>query len=161
VRSKASKAVSSHRTPKNDGRFLMATEKRAPTAADYVAFAVSPALIMTLVGSLVWFLVTVCYQGDFVWRLRWILSFFVFAAVLIARISMRGDISARAWVYGIALAIPTWLGMQFFVDYPEESGLRPWTWALNILFLAIVWWCAHRLTKDCTLLEDEEEDGEG
>src|SRR5262245_47899071 len=117
---------------------------------------------MTLVGSLVWFLVTVVYQGDYSWRLRWILGCFVFAAVLIARISMRGDISARAWLYGIALAIPTWLGMQFFVDYPEDIGLKPWTWALNILFLGIVWWCAHRLTKDCTQLEDEEEqDSEG
>ena len=40
------------------------------TNADYVAIAVSPALIMALVGSLVFFLIEVLYVGDYHARLN-------------------------------------------------------------------------------------------
>ena len=52
------------------------------TLADYVVLALSPALIMGLVASLVFFLLNVLYVGEYVERLRWILFFFVFGAVL-------------------------------------------------------------------------------
>ena len=46
---------------------------------DYVVIAVSPALIMTLVGSLVFFLLAVFYQGEYSERLYWVMACFVFA----------------------------------------------------------------------------------
>ena len=51
------------------------------TNADYVAIAISPALVMTLVGSLVFFLIEVLYVGDYQARLTYAFGLFVFAAV--------------------------------------------------------------------------------
>src|SRR5262249_7875201 len=136
----------------------MASEKTPPPAADYVAIALSPALIMALVGSLVFFLVEVLYVGDYPGRLLWILFFFVFAAVLIGRISIQAG-SGRAALYGIALAIPTWLGLQLFVEYPDPT-LAAFSWGINAALMGVTWWCAHKLTWDCTFL-DENEDASG
>src|SRR5262249_48288987 len=132
------------------------------TAADYVTIVLSPVLIMGLVGSLVFFLLEVFYQvdGPFKERLQWILFFFVFGAVLTARISMRPDIASRFWIYGTVLALAAYLGMQAFVEYPE--GLREVSIPINFLLIAVVWWCAHRLTWDCTNVdEDADVSGEG
>jgi hypothetical protein len=140
----------------------MPEDRPRPTPADYVALALSPALIIALVGSLVFFLLEVLYQGDYTGRLQWILFFFVFGAVLIARISMMADIGGRASLYGLALGFLVWLGMQFFVDYPEGSAAAGLNWLINLALIGLVWWGAHRLTWDCTQ-EDEETDvtGEG
>ena len=62
------------------------------TLADYLVIAVSPALIMALIGSLVFFLLEVFYQGNFDGRLHYILTLFIFAAVLIGRISIEEGI---------------------------------------------------------------------
>ena len=62
----------------------MSSDRPNQTLADYVALAISPALIMGLVGSLVFFLINVLYVGEYVGRMQWILFFFVFGAVLIA-----------------------------------------------------------------------------
>ena len=58
------------------------------TTEDYLVIAISPALIMALVGSLVYFLIEVFYAGDYAARLNYAFGLFVFAAVLIARISI-------------------------------------------------------------------------
>jgi hypothetical protein len=42
--------------------------------ADYVVIAISPALIMALVGSLVFFLLRVFYQGEYQERLHWVMA---------------------------------------------------------------------------------------
>jgi hypothetical protein len=133
----------------------MASERQNQTLADYVALAISPALIMGLVASLVYFLINVLYAGEFVERLRWILFFFVFGAVLIARMTMRDDTSSRAVLYGVPLGFLTWLGMQLFVEYPEGTGVRPIASVINAGLIGLVWWCAHRLTWDCTNIDEE------
>ena len=61
----------------------MSSDRQNQTLADYVTLAISPALIMGLVASLVFFLINVVYVGEYVERMRWILFFFVFGAVLI------------------------------------------------------------------------------
>jgi hypothetical protein len=140
----------------------MSSDRPNQTLADYVALAISPALIMGLVSSLVFFLLTVLYTGDFVERLEWILFFFVFGAVLIARISMRGDLADRAALYGVPLGGLVWIGMGMFVEYPEEAGIRELSWVINLGLIGLVWWCAHRLTWDCTQVDEETEvSGEG
>src|SRR3989304_3729098 len=126
------------------------------TTADYVTIALSPALIMTLVGSLVYFLIEVLYVGDYQARLMYVFALFVFAAVLVARIAIEMG-SAYASMFALPLGAATFLVLLRFVEHP--SPLSP---LINLALLAVVWWCAHRLTWDCTLIDDEEDaSGEG
>jgi hypothetical protein len=130
------------------------------TLADYVAVALSPVLIMALVGSLVFFLVEVLYVGQYQGSLLYILFFFVFGAVLVSRMSMQENTAGRAGLYGAVLGLLTWIGLQKFVEYPPESPAAAWSWAINLFLIVVIWWSAHRLTWDCTMIEDEE-DGSG
>jgi hypothetical protein len=133
----------------------MARDESRTTLADYVALAICPALIIGLVASLVFFLVEVLYVGEFAQRLRWILFFFVVGAVLIARISMTGGISDRAGMYGLVLGVLVFIGMQAYVKYPEDSAAGQLSWLINLGLIAVVWWSAHRLTADCTQVDDD------
>ncbi|HEY7312449.1 MAG TPA: DUF4129 domain-containing protein [Gemmataceae bacterium] len=133
----------------------MSSERPNQTLADWVALAISPALIMGLVASLVFFLINVLYVGDFVGRMQWITFFFVFGAVLIARMTMFDDTSSRAALYGVPLGFLTWLGLQMFVEYPEDTGIKELSFVLNAGLLGLVWWCAHRLTWDCTNIDED------
>jgi hypothetical protein len=138
----------------------MAANKPQPTLADYVAIALSPALIMALVGSLVFFLLEILYVGQYQGRMQWILFLFVFAAVLIARMSMMDGVAERAPLYGLVLGVAVWLGLQKFVELPPGTPLGEFSWAVNLGLLALIWWCAHRLTWDCTFI-DENVDSSG
>src|SRR5262249_20528279 len=92
--------------------------------------------------------------------LQWILSFYVIGAVLVSRISMMSEIASRFWIYGSILALLTYVGLQGFVAYPP--GAREVSFLINGLLVAIVWWCAHRLTWDCTNVDEEADvSGEG
>jgi hypothetical protein len=135
----------------------MSSDHPDQTLADYVALAISPALIIGLVASLVFFLVNVLYVGEYIERMYWILFFFVFGAVLIARMTMLDDTSSRAALYAVPLGFFTWLGLQLFVEYPEEGGIRELSFLLNAGLIGLVWWCAHRLTWDCTNMDEETE----
>ncbi|HJT77208.1 MAG TPA: DUF4129 domain-containing protein, partial [Gemmataceae bacterium] len=136
----------------------MATNPPEQKVTDYMAEAVSPALITALVGSLVYFLVEVLYVGEYSGQLLWGLSFFVFAAVLIARMSIEQG-TGKATVYAACLALPVWLTLQFYVEYPEDSLLAPAKAFVNLGLIALIWWCAHRLTWDCTFLDDKADAG--
>jgi Domain of unknown function (DUF4129) len=126
------------------------------TNADYVAIAVSPALIMALVGSLVFFLIEVLYVGSYEIRLNYVFALFVFATVLIARIAIEFG-SERAAMFSLPLGILVFLALMRFVQHPG-----PFSWLINLVLLAVVWWCAHKLTWDCTLIDDNEDaSGEG
>ncbi len=139
----------------------MSSEQPNQTLADYVALAFSPALLMGLVGSLVFFLLEVAYSGQYEGRLQWILFFFVFGAVLVARIAItQGD--GKAGMYGLVLGLLTWIGMQSFVEYPAGSPAADLSAVINLGLVVVVWWCAHRLTWDCTHIdEDSDMGGEG
>jgi hypothetical protein len=131
----------------------MPTRKPPQTLADYVIVALSPTLIMALVGSLVFFLLEVVYAGQYSGRLQWTLFFFIFAAVLIARIAIEnGD--GRAGLYALGLGVAVWLSLQAYVEYGPNNPLAEFGWAVNAGLMAIIWWCAHRLTWDCTYIDD-------
>ncbi len=132
----------------------MTEGKTRKTLADYVAIAVSPVLIMALIGSLVFFLVAILYKGEYAARLHWILFFFVFGAVLIARISMQGEIADRAGLYGLVLGSLVWLALIVYVDWKDSGPAARFGWLIDLGLVAVVWWCAHRLTWDCTLIDD-------
>jgi hypothetical protein len=126
------------------------------TTADYVAIAVSPALIMALVGSLVFFLIAVMYTGDYAGRLNYAFALFVFAAVLVTRIAieMGGE---RAALFALPLGVAMFLALVRFVEHPS-----PFSHLINLGLMFIVWWCAHKLTWDCTLIDDDQDSsGEG
>ena len=126
------------------------------TTADYLVIAVSPALIMALVGSLVYFLIEVFYAGDYAARLDYAFGLFVFAAVLIARISIEEGREYAA-MFALPLAGAMFLVLLKFVEYST-----PFSWLINLVLMAVVWWCADRLTWDSTVIDDDEDaSGEG
>jgi len=132
----------------------MAKSRREKTLADYVVIAISPALVMTLVGSLVFFLLELSYRGDFELRVRWIMFWFVVGAVLVARIAIQEG-REHASVFGGGLVLVVGFAVVRFVDGINVIAI---CWAL----LAIIWGCAWKLTWDCTLIdEDEDASGEG
>jgi hypothetical protein len=126
------------------------------TSADYVAIAVSPALIMALIGSVVFFLIEVLYVGDYTARLVYVFALFVFATVLIARLAIEFG-GEHASLFALPLGVLTFLVLVKFVEHPS-----PFSHLINLALMAVIWWWAHKLTVNCTLIDDNEDaSGEG
>jgi hypothetical protein len=125
--------------------------KPQKTAADYMVIALSPALIMALVGSLCFFLVGVFYRGLMVGGVYWVLFWFIIGIVLVSRIAIEKS-TDYAFMYGLGLAVATCLYMM-----RTQPG-----YLLGVVLLTIVWFCAHKLVWDCTLIdEDQDSSGQG
>src|SRR6266851_2794348 len=133
----------------------MAQTRHHQTLGDYVTIAISPILIMAMVGSLVYFLLEVLYAGKYEFRLQWILFCFVFGIVLVARMSMRDDLSAPWGLYGLVLGFVVWFAICRFVQFDPDTLLALFSWAINAGLMGIVWWSAHQLTWDCTYIDDQ------
>ena len=121
--------------------------KPRQTEIDYAVIAINPALIMLLVGSLVYFLLALFYNGSFDLRLNFILGAFVFSIVLIARISIE-ESWQRATVFALALSGAVLMAVLRFI--PDAVSI-------TMALLAVVWWSANRLTYDCTVVDDSED----
>lgn len=122
------------------------------TLTDYLVIGISPALIMLLIGSLVYFLIAVFYHGGYPGRVSYVFALFVFASVLIARISIEEG-HEYSMIYAIALGLAMLLVMGRFTSTP---------FLFNVVMLFLVLWCADRLTWDCTVIDDQEDaSGEG
>src|SRR5439155_17439848 len=78
--------------------------------------------------------------------------------VLISRISMEEGWE-RAAPLGVALAVVVALALNKFVRY-ENADLAQFGWIINYSLMALIWWCAYKLTWDCTLI-DESQDASG
>src|SRR5271155_5279551 len=128
----------------------MARNRSRGTLVDYLVAAIEPALIMIMVGSLMFFLLDLWYAGEFLERLRWILFWFVLGIVLITRVSMRIG-SALAKAYALAL------GGSVALVASTLAGFQP----VLLVILGIVWWVTHKLTFDCTLLDEDQDAGVG
>ena len=129
--------------------------RRVPeTLADYLVIAISPALIMLLVGSLMFFLVEVFYQGQYQLRLLWVMAMFVMAIVCIARISMEEG-NGYAAIYALPLAVVVGLALVTFVQV--QGPLAAISPLINWGLMALVWWSSHKLTWDCTLIDDTQD----
>lgn len=130
----------------------MARQRPEKTLADYAAIAISPVLIMLLVGSLVFFLAEAVYAGNYPGQLRWILFWFVLASVLVSRIGIEQG-TALASTYGAVLGLVTALVILRYVQSYVVGAL---------CLLGVIWWCTNKLTWDCTLIDDSEDaSGEG
>jgi hypothetical protein len=121
----------------------------AKSAADYMAVAVCPALIMVLVGSLVFYLIQIGYSGEWVGRLQWTLFWFVFAMVLVSRIAIEQSRGA-SFGYGLALAAATSIMLSRYLGF---------LWGAWLL-LALIWWACNKIVWDCTFI-DEDQDASG
>jgi hypothetical protein len=129
------------------------------TLADYVVIAISPALIMLLIGSLILFLIQVFYQGSYMGRLEYIFILFVIGSVLVGRISIE-----QGREYSLAFAFPlglvTLIAINRFAEF--QGPLASFSFVINCGLIALVGWAADKLTWDCTLVDEDEEDpGEG
>ncbi len=109
-----------------------------------------PALTMLVVSSMAFFLIEIFYSGPFVGRVKWVLTLFCFAAVLISRISIEEGFN-RASGFGFILGLAT-----LFVT----AGLMQGNPIALTGILTFVWWSAGRLTWDCTFI-DESRDATG
>ena len=116
------------------------------TAADFLVISLSPALIILLMESLCAFLVLVFYRGEAIGSVRWVLFWFTMAVVLVSRIGIEQGPGVAA-VYGLCLAGVTWL--YLLTVHPA--------YILGAVMLVTLWWCAHKLTWNCTQLEEVEE----
>lgn len=125
----------------------MARKRHLQSTADYLAIAISPVLIMLLVGSLVFFLQEVTYGGQYQERVRWVLGWFVFATVLISRIGIEFG-KAHAATYAGALALAC---MAFISKFLDEYLLG------TAFLMGVTWWCVNRLTWDCTVIDDNDD----
>jgi len=125
----------------------MARRRHLQSTADYLAIAISPVLIMLLVGSLVFFLQEVTYDGEYQTRVRWVLGWFVFATVLISRIGIEFG-KAHASMYAGALALAS---MAFISKFLDEYLIG------TALLMGVVWWCVNKLTWDCTVIDDNDD----
>lgn len=123
--------------------------KPSKTLADYMVVGISPVLIMMLVGSLCFFLIEVFFRGEAVDSVRWVMFWFVLAIVLVSRIGIEQG-PKYAMGYGLALALAI---------LPYLITIHP-AYLLGMILLGVVWWSAHKLTWDCTLI-DEDEDASG
>jgi hypothetical protein len=122
----------------------MVPAKPSKTLADYLVIAISPALIIILVHSVCFFLVDIFYRSEAVSGVRWVLFWFVLAVVLIARIGIeQGD--GHAMAYGLLLAGAAWA----YLCVVQTNAI------FGALLLAIVWFTAHKITSNCTLVDDE------
>ncbi len=128
----------------------MASNRSRGTLVDYLVAAIEPVLIMIMVGSLMFFLLDIWYEGPVLDRLRWILFWFVFGIVLITRVSMQIG-SAQAQGYGVAL------GGAVALVATVLAGLQPFL----LMVMGVVWWATHKLTFDCTLLDEDQDAGVG
>lgn len=83
-------------------------------------------------------------------------ALFVFATVLIGRISIEMG-ADRAALFALPLGIAMFMVLAKFVQHAS-----PYSHLINLALLGLVWWSTHKLTWDCTLIDDNEDaSGEG
>src|SRR5271156_1796816 len=114
----------------------MASRAADKTLAEFIAGALNPPLIMAMVGSLVFFLQEILYEGLYSGTLRWVLFFFVFGAVLIARMSMQQGFDGKSGMYGLVLGGLTWFALRLYVDYGDNAVLAGRSGFVNLGLIA-------------------------
>ena len=127
----------------------------AQTLTDYVMIAINPALIMVMVGAIAMFAAEAFYRGEYDFRLKWVLAMIVLGTVSIARLTIEQGYG-YASLYGMAFAAAAFLGLNFFVAVPSVYWFLP-SFVFNAVLLGVIWWASHKLTWDCTVIDDAED----
>lgn len=130
----------------------MAEERFKLPLIDVASIVVAPVLVMLMVGSLVYFLIEVLQGGHYTDRLLYTFGFYVFGAVLVARIAITQS-RMKAVAYGLVLGGACFIACMAFVEYEKGlwQALGP---VINVGLIALVWWCSDKLTWDCTHLDE-------
>ncbi|MFN6162592.1 MAG: DUF4129 domain-containing protein [Planctomycetota bacterium] len=124
--------------------------KLRPTSLDYALAAIAPALIILMIGSLVAFLMTALYRGEFPVRLMWVLGLFTFASVLISRIAIEQSRSQALVYLGLLGGATLLVAPRYFViEGPFSSLSLP----ILVVFLLLISYLADRITFDCTAVD--------
>jgi hypothetical protein len=127
-------------------------KKMRPEGLDYLLASIAPFFIIGMIGSLVFFLITVCYQGSYTQRLMWLLGLYTVASVLIARIAIEQS-RILSYAYMLALAGATLsVTPQFFV---VTGPMAIFSFPILIALLVIVAVLADRITFDCTSMNEQ------
>ncbi|GAB4130185.1 DUF4129 domain-containing protein [Thermopirellula anaerolimosa] len=129
----------------------MLPERR--TAVDFFARLVNPVLVMMMVGSLAFLLQESFYRGDFPMRLRWVSGLFVFAAVLIAWITIEMG-RVRAGLYLSPLLILGVVALDRFVE-THILGIPALTTVFHVIVVVSIWLVCHHVMLDCLLLDED------
>ncbi len=116
---------------------------------------IGPALIILMIGSLVFFLIEVFYRGPHTGRLCWVFGLFTFASVLVSRISIESG-REKAVVYGLALGAAAFVVAFVLVEFTGALAiiLEP---LILLGFIAVVMWSASKLTWDCTVIDNSRD----
>ena len=130
----------------------MSGNRHIDNITELLIIVISPALVMLMVGSLCYFAINCFYAGSFDGRMYFATGLFVFAAVLISRISIEEG-REYASMFAVPLSITTLLSLMKYTD-------------ADILFLlpmvAFIWWSTDKLTWDCTVVDHKKDaSGEG
>ncbi len=127
-------------------------KKARPEGLDYFLAAIAPVFIIGMIGSLVYFLITVLYQGSHTERLMWILGLYTLATVLIARIAIEQS-RQLAFAYMFALAAATlFVTPQIFV---VSGAMAIFSFPILFFLLVMVAVLADRITFDCTSMNEQ------
>ncbi|NBO66999.1 MAG: hypothetical protein EBU88_19505, partial [Acidobacteria bacterium] len=132
----------------------MVDRKLRPNSFDYALAALAPVLIILMIGSLVYFLITTLYRGDFHTRLMWILGLFTMASVLVTRIAIEQSRAQSLTYLGLLSAATLLVAPRFFV---LEGLLAPLSIPILIGFLALIVFLADRITMDCTSVDGAQD----
>ena len=108
---------------------------------EWVFAVVGPVLIILLLGSLVFFLMEVFYQGDYPVAVHYVYGLFTVASVLISRISIVEGLE-RARLFGAALLLAMLI----------KTGL-----GFHSIIVLIAWWSASKLVWDCTFVDNSRD----
>ena len=122
-----------------------------PSSLDFLLASIAPIFIIGMIGSLVYFVITVSYDGPFRQRLMWILGLYTLASVFVARIAIEQS-RTLAFGYMLALALATlFVAPQFFVVQGLAAAA---SFFILIVLLAMVAYLADRITFDCTMIDE-------
>ncbi len=130
----------------------MASEKKLRAdGLDFFLAAIAPIFIIGMIGSLVYFIITVCYQGAHPERLMWILGLYTVAVVLIARIAIEQS-RQLAFTYMFALAAATLVATPSF--FVVRGAMAVFSFPILVFLLVMIAVLADRITFDCTSMNE-------
>lgn len=135
--------------------------KRGLGPADWLVLAVTPALLVSLVSCLLFFIVDILYRGQHGGRMEWILFFSTVGMVLIGRVRLIDEIAKRAGLYSAALGGLVWIGLCMYLP-PPEGWPFPAHCAAMAALVFLGFWTTRILVLDTTDLNDDDEiEGQG
>ena len=135
--------------------------RRGLGPADWLVLAVTPALLVSLVSCLLFFIVDILYRGRHGGRMEWILFFSTVGMVLIGRVRLIDEIAKRASLYSAALGGLVWIGLGMYIPPPDGWPFPAHIAAMGTL-VALGFWVTRILVLDTTDLNDDDEiEGQG